>query len=104
MISTELEAKILRLYHVEKWKIGTISAQCLARVMSNRFYPSDKEFLLALCDVLNEELRALARKWLSFRTANTTPAPTAIVPHPRNIVREAARKIDLLGRRKTRTH
>ena len=26
-----------------------------------------------------EELRALARKWLSFRAANTTPAPTAIV-------------------------
>ena len=27
MISKELEAKILRLYHIEKWKIGTISAQ-----------------------------------------------------------------------------
>ena len=41
-------------------KIGAISAQCLARVMSNRYYPSDKEFLLDLCDVLNEELRELA--------------------------------------------
>ncbi len=27
MISRELEAEILRLYHAEKWKIGTISAQ-----------------------------------------------------------------------------
>ena len=27
MISKELEAKILRLYHIEKWKIGTISTQ-----------------------------------------------------------------------------
>ena len=26
-ISAELEAKILRLYHVEKWWIGTISRQ-----------------------------------------------------------------------------
>ena len=41
-------------------KIGTISAQCLARVMSNRFYSTDKGFILDLCDVLNEELRDLA--------------------------------------------
>ncbi len=27
MISKELEAKILRLYHIEKWKIGTIGVQ-----------------------------------------------------------------------------
>ena len=27
MICKELEAKILRLYHIEKWKIGTISTQ-----------------------------------------------------------------------------
>lgn len=27
MISPELEADILRLHHVEKWKIGTIAAQ-----------------------------------------------------------------------------
>ena len=27
MISRELEAKILRLYHAEKWPIGTIASQ-----------------------------------------------------------------------------
>jgi IS30 family transposase len=26
-ISKELEAKILRYFHVEKWKVGTIAAQ-----------------------------------------------------------------------------
>ena len=52
--------KVAQRMTTKPLKIGTISAQCLARVMSNRFYPSDKEFLLALCDVLNEELRALA--------------------------------------------
>ena len=27
MIPPELEAKILRLYHAEKWRIGTIATQ-----------------------------------------------------------------------------
>ena len=30
MIPPELEAEILRLYHAEKWRIGTIATQMLA--------------------------------------------------------------------------
>ncbi len=41
-------------------KFGTISAQCVVRMLWNRFYPSDKELILDLCDVMNEELRELA--------------------------------------------
>lgn len=41
-------------------KFGTISAQCLVRMMWNQYYPSDKELILDLCDVMNEELRELA--------------------------------------------
>ncbi|MBI3988835.1 MAG: cobalamin-independent methionine synthase II family protein [candidate division NC10 bacterium] len=42
-------------------KFGTISAQCLVRMMWNQSYPSDKELILDLCDVMNEELRELAQ-------------------------------------------
>ena len=41
-------------------KFGTISAQSLAVMMWNEFYPSDKELILDLCDIINEELRDLA--------------------------------------------
>lgn len=41
-------------------KFGTISAQCLVRMIWNEFYPSEREMVLALSDVMNEELRALA--------------------------------------------
>ena len=41
-------------------KFGCISAQCLAGMMWNEHYASDRELILDLADVLNEELRALA--------------------------------------------
>lgn len=42
-------------------KFGTISAQCLVRMMWNEFYPSEREMILALSDIMNEELRELAQ-------------------------------------------
>ena len=41
-------------------KFGCISAQCLAGMLWNEHYASDRELILDLADVLNEELRALA--------------------------------------------
>jgi len=41
-------------------KFGTISAQTLSRMMWNQYYPSEKELILDLCDIMNEELRDLA--------------------------------------------
>ena len=41
-------------------KFGCISAQCLAGMMWNEHYASDRELILDLADVLNEELRVLA--------------------------------------------
>jgi len=41
-------------------KFGTISAQSLSRMMWNKYYPSEKELILDLCDIMNEELRSLA--------------------------------------------
>jgi 5-methyltetrahydropteroyltriglutamate--homocysteine methyltransferase len=41
-------------------KFGTISAQCLVRMMWNAFYPNEREMILALSDIMNEELRELA--------------------------------------------
>jgi len=41
-------------------KFGTISAQCLMRMVWNQFYPSDRELILDLCEVMNAELRELA--------------------------------------------
>jgi 5-methyltetrahydropteroyltriglutamate--homocysteine methyltransferase len=41
-------------------KFGTISAQCAARMIWNRHYPADRELVLDLCDIMNEELRDLA--------------------------------------------
>ena len=40
-------------------KFGTISAQSLNAMIWNRYYPSDKELILELSDVMNEELREL---------------------------------------------
>jgi 5-methyltetrahydropteroyltriglutamate--homocysteine methyltransferase len=41
-------------------KFGTISAQCVNRMVWNQHYPSDKALILDFCDVMNEELRDLA--------------------------------------------
>lgn len=41
-------------------KFGTISAQCLVRMMWNEFYGSERELILALSDIMNEELHELA--------------------------------------------
>jgi 5-methyltetrahydropteroyltriglutamate--homocysteine methyltransferase len=41
-------------------KFGTISAQVLAGRLRNRHYPTDRELLFDLCDILNAELRELA--------------------------------------------
>ena len=40
-------------------KFGTISAQSLNAMIWNRHYPSDKELVLELSDIMNEELREL---------------------------------------------
>ncbi len=41
-------------------KFGTISAQVLAGRLRNEHYPTDRELLFDLCDILNAELRELA--------------------------------------------
>ena len=41
-------------------KFGTISSQSLTRMMWNEFYPTEKELILDLCDIMNQELRELA--------------------------------------------
>ena len=41
-------------------KFGTISSQSLSRMMWNEFYPSDKELILDMCDIINQELRDVA--------------------------------------------
>jgi 5-methyltetrahydropteroyltriglutamate--homocysteine methyltransferase len=41
-------------------KLGTNSATTLAAMLWNEHYPSDRELVLDLCDLLNEELRELA--------------------------------------------
>ncbi len=41
-------------------KFGTISAQCLSQMLWNKYYPSDRDLVLALSDVMNEELVELA--------------------------------------------
>ena len=40
-------------------KFGTISAQSLASMIWDRHYPSDRELILELSDIINEELREL---------------------------------------------
>ena len=50
-ISTELEANILRYYHVEKWRIGTIATQLnvhhsvVTRVLLQLEYPRQNGLL-----------------------------------------------------------
>lgn len=41
-------------------KFGTISSQCLSKMMWNEYYPSERDLILALSDVMNEEFRELA--------------------------------------------
>ena len=41
-------------------KFGTISAQCLSQMVWNEHYAADRDLVLALSDVMNEELRELA--------------------------------------------
>jgi len=41
-------------------KFGTISSQSLTRMVWNEFYPTEKELILDLCDIMNQELRNLA--------------------------------------------
>ncbi|MCI0802621.1 MAG: cobalamin-independent methionine synthase II family protein [Chloroflexi bacterium] len=41
-------------------KFGSISSQSLTRMMWNEFYPTEKELILDLCDIINQELRELA--------------------------------------------
>ena len=41
-------------------KFGTISAQSLHRMVWNEYYPSDRELVLDLADIMNRELRDLA--------------------------------------------
>ena len=45
MIAKDVEAEILRLYHAEKWKIGTIASQIIREV-----FLGEKEFLLPLAE------------------------------------------------------
>ena len=41
-------------------KFGTVSTQALSQMMWNQHYASEKELILDLCDIMNEELRDLA--------------------------------------------
>ncbi len=41
-------------------KFGTICSQSVARMVWNEFYPTEKEIILDLCDIMNQELRNLA--------------------------------------------
>ena len=41
-------------------KFGTISSQSMTRMIWNEYYPSEKELILDLCDIMNQELRDLA--------------------------------------------
>ena len=41
-------------------KFGTNSSQSLPRMVWNEIYPTEKELLLDLCDIMNQELRNLA--------------------------------------------
>jgi 5-methyltetrahydropteroyltriglutamate--homocysteine methyltransferase len=41
-------------------KFGTISAQVLAGRLQNTYYPTDRDLVYDLCDILNAELRELA--------------------------------------------
>ena len=41
-------------------KFGTICSQSVARMVWNEFYPTEKELILDLCDIMNQELRNLA--------------------------------------------
>lgn len=41
-------------------KFGSVSAQTMSRMMWNEHYSNDHEFVLAMCDVINQELRSLA--------------------------------------------
>ena len=41
-------------------KFGTICSQSVARMIWNEFYPTEKELILDLCDIMNQELRNLA--------------------------------------------
>ena len=41
-------------------KFGAITAQSLAKMLVNRHYASDRELILALADIFNAELRAVA--------------------------------------------
>ncbi len=41
-------------------KFGAITGQSLAKMLVNRYYPSDRELILALADLFNAELKAVA--------------------------------------------
>ena len=41
-------------------KFGTICSQSVARMVWNEYYPTEKELILDLCDIMNQELRNLA--------------------------------------------
>ena len=47
-------------------KFGTVSAQSLHKMVWNEHYPSDKELILELSDIMNEELRELAASGCSL--------------------------------------
>ena len=47
-------------------KFGTVSAQSLNKMVWNEHYPSDKELILELSDIMNEELRELAASGCSL--------------------------------------
>jgi 5-methyltetrahydropteroyltriglutamate--homocysteine methyltransferase len=52
--------KVAQRFSERPVKFGAISAQTLARMLRNRYYPSERELILDIADVFNAELRAVA--------------------------------------------
>ena len=97
-ISPDLEAQILRYYHVEKWRVGTIARQLhvhhgtVARVLAQAGLPrigpparwmrlARSELATAACSILNHSRRSaselLASAMLSETRISTIPSSHA---------------------------
>jgi 5-methyltetrahydropteroyltriglutamate--homocysteine methyltransferase len=52
--------KVSQRFSERPVKFGAISAQTLAKMLRNRYYPTERELILDIADVFNAELRAVA--------------------------------------------
>jgi len=67
VISRELEAEILRLYHTEKWPVGTLARQLkvhrdMRPEMVEPFIPFIQERVRALADSARRRMYSMARE------------------------------------------